>query len=240
MGTKTISTHRHSTSSLSSFPGKTRPHRTTDGSRDWSTTDGHEWTNSNGRDECRGRGPLTDEQRALTVRYLPMARALARRMVDLLPGEAEEMESTAYLALVEAAQTFDPSINVNFATYARHRVRGALCDLRRLMLFAGWRGDPARQPVFQRLETEDEEQGQVIGITPERPVGTDVEAIEVFEDWLSRLPRTHAAACRLIYIEGMSQEEAAEVVGCSKSTLSRLHHDAITRLTREVRDARAD
>ncbi len=59
------------------------------------------------------------------------------------------------------------------------------------------------------------------------------------EDWLSRLPRAQATACRLIYIDGKSQEEAAEVVGCSRSNLSRLHQNAITWLFEEFRHARA-
>jgi RNA polymerase sigma factor (sigma-70 family) len=167
-----------------------------------------------------------------------MASALAKRMDGLLPGETDELESTAYLALVEAAQMFDPSMSVNFATYARHRIRGALRDLRRLMVSAGWRGGPAHYPVFQKVGNDLEKYGQVIGINPDRPVGTEIEATDAVEDWLSRLPRAHAAACRLIYINGKSQDETAAIVGCSKSFLSRLHHEAITWLLQDLRAAR--
>jgi RNA polymerase sigma factor (sigma-70 family) len=185
------------------------------------------------------RGPLTEEQRELASRYLPMASALAKRMDSLLPGENDEMESTAYLALVEAAQTFDPSVSVNFATYARYRICGALRDLRRLIVSAGWRGDPAHLPIFQKLGNDVEKYGQVIGINPDRPVGTDIEATEAVEDWLRRLPRAHSAACRLIYIDGKSQEEAAAIVGCSKSYISRLHQEAMTWLIHEVQRGHA-
>jgi RNA polymerase sigma factor (sigma-70 family) len=160
-------------------------------------------------------------------------------MDALLPGERDELESTANLALVEAAQTFDPSVSVNFATYARCRIRGALRDFRRLMVSAGWRGDPAYYPVFQKVGNDVERYGQVIGISPDRPVGTEIEATDAVEDWLRRLPRAHAAACRLIYIDGKSQDQAAAIVGCSKSFLSRLHHDAITWLLQDLREARA-
>jgi RNA polymerase sigma factor (sigma-70 family) len=202
-------------------------------------TRGEAWPCPERGDRSRRRAPLTDEQRALATRYLPMASALAKRMDALLPGESDELESTAYLALVEAAQTFDPSVSVNFATYARYRICGALRDFRRLMVSAGWRGDPAQYRVFQKVGNDVEKYGQVIGINPDRPVGTEIEATDAVEDWLSRLPRAHAAACRLIYIDGKSQDEAAAVVGCSKSFLSRLHHDAITWLLQDLRAARA-
>jgi RNA polymerase sigma factor (sigma-70 family) len=238
--TKTIKPQRHSESSRCSFPAKTKPNRPTPSRGVWVTaTRGDAWPCPERCDRYRGRVPLTDEQRALATRYLPMASALAKRMDALLPGENDELESTAYLALVEAAQTFDPSVSVNFATYARYRICGALRDLRRLIVSAGWRGDPAHYPVFQKLGNDVEKYGQVIGINPDRPVGTEIEATDAVEDWLSRLPRAHAAVCRLIYINGKAQDEAAAVLGCSKSYLSRLHHEAITWLLQDLRPARA-
>jgi DNA-directed RNA polymerase specialized sigma24 family protein len=89
--------------------------------------------------------------------------------------------------------------------------------------------------VFQRVGDDVEKYGQVIGINPGRPIGTELEATEAVEDWLSRLPYAHATACRLIYIDGKSQEEAAAALGCSRSSISRLHHEAMNRLIPEVR-----
>jgi RNA polymerase sigma factor (sigma-70 family) len=176
---------------------------------------------------------MTDGQRDLAVRHLPLARALAWRAVRLGTNEREELESAAYMALVEAALTFDPSRKVNFATYARYRIRGAIRDYRRLVLSEGWRGDPAHRPVFETLRGNSEELGRVLGSEPDRPVGAEIESIEAVERWLRRLPRAQAAACRLIYLQGMSQDEAAAFLGCSKSYMSRLHRGAIARLIDE-------
>ena len=167
-----------------------------------------------------------------------MASALSRRMRGMVPGESEELESTAHLALVEAAQMFDPSMSVNFATYARYRICGALRDFRRRTL-GGSRGDKTYLPVFQRIGNDVERHGQVLGIHPERPVGTEIEATDAVEDWLRRLPRAHGAVCRLIYIDGKSQDEAARIVGRSKSSVSRLHQEAIRWLINDIRLARA-
>jgi hypothetical protein len=119
----------------------------------------------------RHRDSLTDEQRGLATRYLPMAQAIAKRYKFRRLEEREELEATAYLALVEAAQTFDRARNVNFATFARHRIRGALRDYQRLLLSESWRGDEAQRPVFKSLGTSTEQHGRVLGIEPDRPVG---------------------------------------------------------------------
>ncbi len=183
------------------------------------------------------RAALTDDQRSLAVRYIPMAQALARRALRGGPADDEELQSAAYMALVEAALTFDPSRRVNFAVYARHHIRGALRDYRRLILAEGWRGDPAHRPVFERLPGEIEDRGHVLGAELASPVGAELESTEAVERWLRRLPRAQAAACRLIYLHGMSQDEAAALVGCSKSYMSRLHRDAIARLIQDYHAA---
>jgi RNA polymerase sigma factor (sigma-70 family) len=176
----------------------------------------------------RTRTPLNEDQKVLATRYLPLARSMARRLKVTYPAGGDEFESTACLALVEAAQSFDPSRNVNFATFARYRIRGALRIRAREFFSASWRGDPAHVPTFQRLSDNPEAHGRVLGLEPDKPVGAVLEATDTLENWIKQLPRLHATAFRHIYLDGKSQDEAAALVGCSKSHLSRLHHEAIT------------
>ncbi len=200
----------------------------------------HSGSASAGVPRMKGRSPLNEDQRRLASRYMPLASSLAGRIARYWPAQRDELESTAFMALVEAAGSFDPERKVGFATFARYRIRGALRDYQRSRDSTGSRGDRQDAPVFQRLGKDAEQYGQVIGIKPDQPVGTDIEAVDAVEDWLSRLPKTHAAACRLIYVEGKSQDEAAALVGCSKSYLSRLHREAITWLVHEARAARGE
>ena len=65
----------------------------------------------------RARQPLTEEQQELATRNLSLARALAGRMRYAWPGAQDEFESAALLALVEAAQAFDPTRGVKFTTF---------------------------------------------------------------------------------------------------------------------------
>ena len=180
----------------------------------------------------RRRDPLTEDQRGLATRYMPLARALARRQRPSF-YDPDELEAAAYMALVEAAQSFDPARNVNFATYARYRIRGALRNSLQFLWHAGWSGEGPDAPVFQRLATGSELHGWVIGKQPAPPTGATMERTEEVERYLRRLPRVHAQACRFIYIDGKSQDEAAALLGCSKSYLSRLHRDAIDWLIRD-------
>jgi Sigma-70 region 2 len=79
----------------------------------------------------RARVLLTEEQRALAVRYLPLARHLSRRLYATSPTHPAELHATACMALAEAARNYDRSRKVGFGTYARHRIRAALRDSQR-------------------------------------------------------------------------------------------------------------
>jgi RNA polymerase sigma factor (sigma-70 family) len=178
----------------------------------------------------RTRLPLTEEQQGLATRYLPLARSLAKRMENAWPGAKDEFESAAFLALVQAAQSFDAAHKISFATFARHRIWGALRDLRRDLWSRGCRGNVAdsRIPRFSRLGKDAEVHGMIIGGEPDEPVGTELENLDTVEHWIRQLPRPHALAFRHIYLDGKTQEETARLVGCSKSYLSRLHRQAMT------------
>lgn len=173
------------------------------------------------------RSPLTGEQQDLAARYVPMAKSLAKPLKKAWPAEGEEFESAALFALVEAAQSFDPSRNVKFATFARYRIWGALRDVQRGLITAGWRGDLQNAPSVSSLTCDAEEHGTVVNSQPDRPIGQETEAVEFVETCLRRLPTKHAAACREIYLNGKTQGEAADAVGCSKSRLSYLHKEAL-------------
>lgn len=171
------------------------------------------------------RTPLTASQQELAAQYLPLARALARPMKLTWPVAADDFESAACYALVEAAQSYDPARNVKFATFARFRIRGALRDVQRALILRERGVDlaladvPALPAGFQDADRT---------LRPYEPqVGRELETLETVELLLRKLPPKHAEACRQIYLEGKTQNEAAEWLGCSKSRLSYLHKESI-------------
>lgn len=176
--------------------------------------------------------PLDDAQRALTLQYLPLAKAMAGRVARKWPAGGDDFQSAAFLGLVEAAQAFDPNRGVSFATFARRRVMGALIDAQRSLLIKGWRGTSQTRPRFVQLEADSEARGQVVGIQDDRPIGAELEAAEAVEHWLDKLPARDSAALRLIHLDGKTQAEAAEAVGCSPATITRIHRETILRFQR--------
>src|SRR5262249_30186856 len=131
------------------------------------------WPGSMHAPLCKYRPGLTDEQQGLASRYLPMAESLAKAFRTQLRIEREELRSTAYMALVEAARTFDPARKVNFATFARHRIRGALRDYLRRVASESWRSAKGLQPPMLRFGSESERYGRIYGLSAEKPVGTE-------------------------------------------------------------------
>ena len=159
------------------------------------------------------RTVLSDDQSGLAARYMPMADKLARNFTSRQHPEREELRSTAYMALVEAAKAFDPMRNVSFATFARHRIRGALRDYMRYLLSENWRGDEAMRPTFYSLGPHPEHAGRVLWIPEPEPIGTEIDSIDAVEAWLRRLPPKHALACRLIYLGGKSHGRSGGPAG---------------------------
>lgn len=176
------------------------------------------------------RRRLTAAQQRLAERYLALARSLARPMKTTWPNAADELESAACLALVQSARAFDARRGVKFATFARTRILGALLDVHRRMAIHHRREHQGVELNRQLHEHGCEGTERIFGRSPEPPVGDRLEQSELFECWLRRVPTQHATACRLIYLNGMNQCEAAREMGCSQSRLSALHREALAML----------
>jgi RNA polymerase sigma factor (sigma-70 family) len=190
-------------------------------------------------DPAARRQPMTEEQRQLTRRFMPMAEHLARRMSRRLRLDFNELRAEAYAALVDAARLFDPEHGANFSVYARPRILGALWKYREFTLLDHHRVEAMERPLFMGLRRSDDFTGWVIGKRPDPLPGQEIDSIDAVESLVRRLPRTQAIACRSIYIEGKSSDEAAEAQGYSKGYLSRLHGNAISTLRRDHREALA-
>jgi RNA polymerase sigma factor for flagellar operon FliA len=75
--------------------------------------------------EC-GKG----DKDATILRHLSLVKAIAARIMDTLPVNVEfdDLVHAGVLGLIDAVKKFDDDKNVAFATYAKHRIRGAILD----------------------------------------------------------------------------------------------------------------
>lgn len=163
--------------------------------------------------------PLDDERRALVEKYIPMASAAARRWVvcrGRLHGrrvgrlhleDFEEFEAAAFEALVEAAATFKLNFGVNFATYARVLVRGALSDYHRWLL---------------RIDSDVDR-----AIARPEPHRTHHRHRDLAERLVDSLPARERRLAELIHLRGYSQEDAAAELGISRAHASRVNAAAL-------------
>jgi RNA polymerase sigma factor (sigma-70 family) len=184
------------------------------------------------------RAALTPDRQRLVARYLPLARALSRPYKRHWAGARDEFDSAAALALVEAAESFDPERGVNFATYARHRIDGALRDVRRDLIDHHQRfltNTPASGDVLAG-DGCPTHRGRLLGIAAPEEVGEDLERREMVEHWLAKLPRRHAYACRQAYYHHRTQAQIARDLGYSQSRMSNIYREALE-LLRDIGEA---
>jgi RNA polymerase sigma factor for flagellar operon FliA len=69
---------------------------------------------------------------------LSICKAIALRIQKTVPGQVEldDLIQAGVLGLIDAAEKYDPTKQVEFSSYARHRIRGAILDSLRELDFA--------------------------------------------------------------------------------------------------------
>jgi len=71
-----------------------------------------------------------DEKNELLERYASLVKITAYRLVGRLPANhfVEDLISCGTIGLLEAIESFDPSLMIKFETFAKFRIRGAMID----------------------------------------------------------------------------------------------------------------
>jgi len=79
--------------------------------------------------------PAVTDEAALLEKYQTLVERVARRLVwrTGMQSAYDDLWSAGALALLEAARRYDPAKGATFATFAEHRVRGAMLDELRSM-----------------------------------------------------------------------------------------------------------
>lgn len=71
-----------------------------------------------------------DERERLLLEQLPQVKYIARRIHERLPQHValEDLVHSGVVGLIDALNKFDERKHVQFASYAKHRIRGAILD----------------------------------------------------------------------------------------------------------------
>jgi RNA polymerase sigma factor (sigma-70 family) len=172
-------------------------------------------------------GPLTSPQRALADSYAPAIDHLINRYSRNYPWLRDDMRSAAYEALVVCASRWREGES-KFFTYARPRIIGAIVDEIRHYRPWGYRRAIGNDPQIESVENV------TLADTSLPPIGSSAEQRDDIEPYCRKLSSTHAELIRLIYgeLEGCfgAHARAAAAFGVDKSSMSRMHSEAIRAL----------
>jgi RNA polymerase sigma factor (sigma-70 family) len=175
---------------------------------------------------------LTADQQELVLRYLPLARRIARRYAAQFARWADDVESAALFGLCRAAARFRADQPGGFAAYARHRIRGEIHDALRSAVLKGFRRDARHQPRVDRLAA-DRLEAAVIDWAG--PVGWELDPLDRVERIARLLPPRYADAVRLHYgCAGHTLDVVARKLGLSRPHVNNMLTQARAWLRQEL------
>lgn len=183
---------------------------------------------------------LSPAQSRLVEDSIRLATRLARQWAARWPRWAEEFESEALFALVEACRrvnssaTQDRSEALRVLSYLKRRIRWALCDLARERT-----GRRRKTRVLSSSEVDlrlVESQGRTSSLSAARGVDPSDIAIqnERLALALSRLPARQAEVIRRTQLGGESPGRVAERLGISVKAVIRLRDRGLQGLDRQL------
>lgn len=161
---------------------------------------------------------MCDTANQLVEKYVPLARKMAYQKKRVLPNfiDVEDLESAAFLGLVEAANRFKEDRGVAFSTFAYPRIFGAIHDWLREQ---GWgkRGEPLK---IISLDFKSDENNDCLKDTIAIKERSNHE--EMIEVVAYELDKQATDILRYYFVYEFSMKEIGEKFGVSESRISQL------------------
>jgi len=180
------------------------------------------------RDAGKSRRPREDELwRHLTVenrariieQYQPLVYHVYGKLTYKPDEEQVDLISEGTLGLIEAVDAFDPERGVSFMTFAYLRIKGKMLDYLRRRTCRLRREELAAFDQFNRTFSLGMESAE-----------KTLDAITLARSLLPHLTAGERRIIELLYFEGLTQEEAARRLQCSRPNISILRKRALTRM----------
>lgn len=191
-------------------------------------------------------GPISADARELAgdPASIRAALAVAAKFARRYPKLADEFESAACLAIVEAARTFDPMRGVGFKHYLSRRLDGAMIDVIRSAGPQGFRrrlASPDVPKIVSLNAVVDRERGfETVDLaeSSDLPVGWEAEYQDGLSDLAKGLTRQEGEVIRRLYGRAgqATMKRVANAIGLCESRVSQIHGEAIEELRRRMRE----
>lgn len=186
---------------------------------------------------------MTDDQRDLVTRNLPLAWHIAHRVYrfgrarhEPIEATLEDLQQDAMVGLCRAAQGYDPSRRTSFSTYAYPVISNYLKDtIRKHRLITHPRATRSRRNYREQIDITsylisfDYEMDR---IGPDPPVWLECATREeraLLLRLLLRLRREDRRACRVLILrhQGMTMQAIGTILGCTKQRVEQIEKEAI-------------
>jgi RNA polymerase sigma factor FliA len=177
--------------------------------------------------------PEVDKRNELVLENLPLARAVAAKLRVHLPAHIDfsDLVQAGLVGLIDAAHKYDVTAQVSFATYATHRIKGAILDSlrredaaprklrRQARELDRIRGELAQE--LKRLPTDHEvSERSGVDLAEVRQTAVDLHHLtqmsmseSVWETMASRKTASEAEQPDTIYEEAVRFKKVQEVIG---------------------------
>ncbi len=206
------------------------------------------------------KNSLSSGAHKLIEDYQALVYQLAMRAAKTTPlrQDLDDLIGYGMIGLIESAQRFDPTLKIEFSTFAYPRINGAIYDG---ISKISWMSR-ARYSRLVKIKKESEKQGdlstlqnidqQMLGV---QLIGDDAdnilanseantaeqeasgkEQLEILGKLIQELPRIEQTLILKIYIDGYTLERASQTVGMSKGWASRLHKRILEKLSHQLRN----
>lgn len=194
---------------------------------------------------ARCRAGDASARAALIERYMPLARALARRvrLVGCPVADADDVTSAALLGLIDAVDRFEPGRGVPFEAYASLRIRGSIVDELRRIDGRGRGAAASEQPRAISLDGLVEEEWQAFLASSDEGFDDEIERDDLrmrVQGALDGLPPRQREVLARYYADALTLRQAGLRMGISEARACQLHGRAISNLRQalQVRVAR--
>jgi RNA polymerase sigma factor (sigma-70 family) len=153
-----------------------------------------------------------DTKQRLVEQYIPLANKLAYQKKRTLPRhiDIEELQSAAYLGLVEAASRYDETKGASFPTFAYMRIFGAINDYLRSL------GNPSILSLDSTFGDQD------CSLKDEVRSKDESDFEECLEVVANDLGEQAQDVLRLYLVDELSMKEVGQKIGVSESRVSQL------------------
>lgn len=154
--------------------------------------------------------PEEEERNRALMEHLPQVRYIARHIHDRLPQHVslEDLVHAGILGLIDAMQKYDGNKNVQFKTYAKFRIRGAILDSLREL---DWGPRDLRRKA-RRLEEVASRLGSELGRSASEPelAAEFGVSLEEFQHMLGELGGLDLGTLQVESSESGRQEDMCE------------------------------